>query len=94
MKASKLVGGIKISLKKYNPTKILIDSNNFETFSNENKLPTNSISQLMLLKLVFLSIKTTISNVNSILQPKKNNNNGIAKLCTLCIDSKFNQLVR
>lgn len=93
VRASKLVDGIDIGLKEYDPAEVFIDSDDSEV-SSDDESPPNSASQSALLEPVPSSIETMIPNVDSVLQTKENDDDGIAKLCTPCVCSKSTQVVR
>lgn len=94
VKASKLIDNINIGLKKNNSAKVFIDLDDFKVFFDENKLLSNSAIQPALFESIFLFLKIIILNVNFVFQTKENNDNGIGKLCTFCINNKSTQVVR
>lgn len=94
VKTSKLVNSIEIDLKKYDSTKIfieeynlskvVIDSDNSKTSSNEKKLLANFTSR---------PEKIAVLDINSAHQIK-DNDNGVSKLYDSYIDSKSTRVVK
>lgn len=89
VKVSKLVDGINIGFKEYNlarvfikrydPSKVAIYSDNFETSFNKNKSPTNIALRLR---------KVAVLNTNFAHQIK-GDDDGISKLCASCVGSEL-----
>lgn len=89
IKASKLVDGVNIGFKKYNltkvfikeydPSKVAIDSDNFETSFNKKKSPTN---------IALRPREVAVLNTNFAHQIKSDDD-GISKLCASCVGSKL-----
>lgn len=98
VRAFKLMDGIDLDLtnnRKYNPSKVLVYSNDCEISSDKNKLPNKSTSPPTHPLTPILPVNVMTSTSNHVCQAKKCvDDNIIAKLCTLYIDSKFTLFIK
>lgn len=94
VKTSKLINSINIDLKEYDsakvfieeydPSGIVIDSDDSEISSNKNKSPAD----------IALRLRGAAFPNTNFTHQTRGNDNGISKLCASCVDNKSTQVVR
>lgn len=87
VKASKLVKSINLGpAKKYNLTKVFVDSENLDNFGDDSRVESFLAQQHTLEEVDLSSVHQIKSSIND--------NDALDKLCTLYVESKSTRVVR